>query len=116
MTDDRKELGARLREAREYLSLSQEEVAKAVGLTRSAISLIETGGRGVDALELKRLAAVYQRPIGELSGDIAETRAAPASVQHLARAAAKLTDGDRAELLRFAQFLESKAQPPKRSD
>lgn len=30
----------------------------------------------------------------------------PETVQHLARAAAKLTDRDREELLRFAQFLQ----------
>jgi transcriptional regulator with XRE-family HTH domain len=114
MSDDRKSLGVKLRDAREYLGLSQDEVAKSVGLTRSAVSLIETGQRKVDALELKKLAEVYQRPAAEFTGDI-DVIDAPFSetVQHLARAAAKLTETDRAELLRFAEFLGAKL-PTKR--
>ncbi len=108
---DRKSLGARLREAREYLGLSQEEVARAVGLKRPAISLLENGQRKVDALELKKLAELYQRPVTDFTGatEVFEGSAMPESVQHLARAAAKLKEGDRAELLRFAQFLGAKA-------
>ncbi len=110
MSDDRKSLGAKLREAREYLGLSQDEVARAVGITRSAISLLESGQRKVDALELKKLAEMYQRPVAEFTGDVDVIDSPmPETVQHLARAAAKLTEADRAELLRFAEFLGVKA-------
>jgi transcriptional regulator with XRE-family HTH domain len=108
MSEDRKSLGAKLREAREYLELSQDEVARNVGLTRSAISLIENGQRKVDALELKKLAEVYQRPVVDFTGG-GSGGAVQESVQHLARAASKLTDADRAELIRFAEFLGAKA-------
>lgn len=108
--DDRKTLGARLREAREYLGLSQDEVARAVGLKRPAISLLENGQRKVDALELKKLAEMYQRPVTDFTGvDPVEGGAIPETVQHLARAASKLKEADRAELLRFAEFLGAKA-------
>jgi transcriptional regulator with XRE-family HTH domain len=110
MTDDRKTLGARLREAREYLSLSQEEVAKAVGLTRPAISLVENGQRRVDAIELKKFAELYQRPVAEFTGDAEVGAKQPDNIAHLARAAAKLSDTDRAELIRFAEFLSIKAK------
>ena len=50
-TMDRKELGARLREAREYVGLSQDEVARYLSITRTAIYHIETGQRRVDAHE-----------------------------------------------------------------
>lgn len=115
MSDDRKSLGAKLREAREYLGLSQDEVAKDVGITRSAISLLESGQRKVDALELKKLADVYQRAVTDFTGDseIIDAPATDTVVQHLARAAAKLTETDRAELLRFAEFLSAKT-PAKR--
>jgi transcriptional regulator with XRE-family HTH domain len=110
MSDDRKSFGARLREAREYLGLSQDEVAKAVGLTRPAISLIENGQRKVDAFELKKFAELYQRPVTDFTGDVDIIDAPmPETVQHVARAAAKLTETDRAELLRFAEFLSAKA-------
>jgi len=109
MTEDRRSLGSRLREAREYLGLSQDEVAKAVGLTRSAVSLLESGQRRIDALELKKLAATYQRPVTDFTGEMEAAAPLPASVAHLARTATKLSDADQAELLRFAEFLSAKS-------
>jgi transcriptional regulator with XRE-family HTH domain len=106
---ERKSLGVRLREARDYLGLSQEEAAKAVGLTRSAISLLESGQRKVDALELKKFCELYQRPISEFTGDVEVESPLPETIQHLARTASKLTQDDQAELLRFAEFLSAKA-------
>lgn len=108
---DRQALGVRLREAREYLELSQDEVASALNVPRSAISLIETGQRKVDALELQKLAEIYQRPIGHFTGEDPEPEALPEAVQHLARTAAKLTERDREELMRFAEFLQARGRP-----
>jgi transcriptional regulator with XRE-family HTH domain len=106
---DRQLLGSRLKEAREYLELSQDEVAKALDLPRPAISLIEAGQRKVEAIELKKLAEIYQRPIGFFTGEAGAGTPVPETVQHLARAAAKLTEKDREELLRFAEFLQLRA-------
>lgn len=108
---DRQDLAKRLREAREYLELSQDEVAGALNVPRSAISLIETGARRVEALELQRLAEIYQRPIGYFTGENSEPAALPEAVQHLARTAAKLTERDREELQRFAEFLQLRGRP-----
>jgi transcriptional regulator with XRE-family HTH domain len=108
---DRQDLAKRLKEAREYLELSQDEVATALNVPRSAISLIETGQRRVEAVELQRLAAMYQRPIGYFTGEDPEPAALPETVQHLARTAAKLTDRDREELVRFAEFLQLRGRP-----
>lgn len=107
---DRQALGVRLKEAREYLELSQDEVASALNVPRSAISLMETGQRKVDALELQKLAEIYQRPIGHFTGEDPEPEALPEAVQHLARAAAKLTERDREELMRFAEFLQTRGR------
>ena len=107
--EERMRLADLLKQAREYLSLSQDEVAKAVGIPRAAISLIESGQRRVDALELKKFAAVYQRPVAYFTGDEAVEAALPAEVEHLARAAANLSSKDREELARFAEFLQSRA-------
>jgi transcriptional regulator with XRE-family HTH domain len=106
--EDRQLLALRLKEAREYLGLSQDEVAKIVSIPRPAISLMEAGQRKVEAMELKRLAELYQRPISFFTGDSPEPAALPEEVQHLARTAAKLTDKDREELLRFAKFLQTR--------
>jgi len=102
-------LAARLKEARDYLGLSQEEVAQVLGVPRSAISLFEKGERRVDALELKRLAQVYQRPLDYFTGNEVQSELST-DVFHLARAASALTTKDREELLRFAEFLQSKGR------
>src|SRR5437660_2022323 len=106
---DRHLLGTRLKEAREYLELSQDEVAKILKVPRSAISLMEAGQRKVDAIELQKLAEIYQRPIRFFISEAASAPI-PEVVQHLARAASKLTDQDKEELLRFAEFLQARSR------
>lgn len=108
--NDRRNIGLRLKEMREYLALSQDEVAKAVKMPRSAISLIESGERKVDALELKKFSAVYQQPVDYFVSGLEPDETTPKEVAHLARTASKLTQSDREELLRFAQFLQSKSR------
>jgi transcriptional regulator with XRE-family HTH domain len=103
-----RQIGDRLRRAREYLELKQDEAAVAVGLSRSALSLVENGRRKVDAVELARFADVYGQSIEALTG-VAETKPLPESVQALARAATELSSEDREELLRFAEFLQLRA-------
>src|SRR2546427_5983329 len=80
---DRRLLATRLRDAREYLELSQEEVARVLGVPRSAVSMIESGQRQVGALELKKLAEIYQRPIEYFTGKEAAPPI-PDNVRHLA--------------------------------
>ena len=102
-------LATRLKEAREYLALSQDEVARILDIPRTAVSLMEAGQRKVDAIELKKLAEIYQRPIGYFTGESgAAIPPVPESVEHLARAAAMLSDRDREELLQFAHFLQAR--------
>lgn len=113
MTDEGekwRQIGERLRHAREYLELKQEEAAEAVGVSRSALSLIENGRRKVDAVELSRFAKLYSQSIESLTG-VAQIPPLPESVSALARAATELSDEDRAELLRFAEFLQTR--PPR---
>ncbi|MDE0658066.1 MAG: helix-turn-helix transcriptional regulator [Gammaproteobacteria bacterium] len=100
-------LGYRLKEAREYCGFSQEEVARHLGVPRSAISLMENGSRQVRALELRSLATLYQTTMEDLTGHShGETYAE--SVRLVARAAADLSAADRDEVLRFAQFLRTR--------
>ena len=108
--DDRKSLGERLREAREYLGFSQDQVATFLGVSRSALSNMETGQRKVEALELKKLAGLYKRTVSHFTGEEAEDVTFDAEVAHLARKASELSADDRAELGRFADFLRSRKQ------
>jgi transcriptional regulator with XRE-family HTH domain len=112
--DHRTALGERLKIAREYVGLSQEDVAKHLGIPRSALSNVEAGQRKLDTLELTKLAKLYQRPItwitGEDSPPPTETDELPTEVAYLARAAAGLSKQDRQELARFADFLKSRSR------
>ena len=106
--DARKTLGERLREAREYLGFSQEEVATYLQVSRSALSNIESGQRKVDALELKKLASLYKRPVSYFTGEDTEDPSFEEDIAHLARKASELSADDRAELGRFADFLRAR--------
>jgi transcriptional regulator with XRE-family HTH domain len=108
--DDRKVMGSRLREAREYVGFSQDEVAKYLGVSRSALSNIETGTRKVEALELKKLASLYKRTVTHFTGENGDDESFGEDVAHLARKAKELSPEDRAELGRFADFLRAKKQ------
>ena len=108
MPTDREIIAARLKEAREYLGLSQQEVADALKLPRSAISLIETAQRGVESVELKAFAELYRRPIGHFTGE--ETQTMAGELAMLAKQVAKLSAQDRDELLRFSEYLVQRAK------
>lgn len=98
----------RLKEAREYLGVSQAKVAAYLDVPRSAISEIESGKRAVSALELRKLARLYQKPVSWFTDDIVE--GVPADVEYLARTASQLSDTDRGELRRFVEFLKAKSR------
>lgn len=55
----RKELNQVIQEQRAKKSWSQDRLANELGVSRSAISQIETGERGVSSAELKRLSEVF---------------------------------------------------------
>ena len=108
MSEERATIANRLKEAREYLGLSQQEVADALKLPRSAISLIESAQRGVESVELKEMARLYQRPVGYFTGE--ESQVLGGDVSMLAKQVAKLSEQDRDELLRFSEYLVQRAQ------
>jgi len=104
-------LAERLKTAREYLGFSQDQVALHLGISRSALSNMETGQRKVEAVELKRLAALYKKSLAHFTGEAGPpAEVLPSDVEHLARKASKLTPKDREELGRFADFLRARAQ------
>lgn len=65
MTDEQGwlEVGARVAEARKARGYSQDKLAGALGLDRTAVTKIESGRRQISSLELVRLAEVLSRPI-----------------------------------------------------
>jgi len=101
-------LGARLKEAREYIGLLQEDVATVLGIPRTSVHALEAGKRKVTGLELRRLARLYRRPVGWLLG---EEEVELDDAEPLFRATAALSQEDKEQVLRFAEFLAAAGKP-----
>jgi len=112
LEDEKEGLEKRLKEAREYLGLSQEYVAQQTGIPRPAISEIEAAKRNVSSLELKRFSKLYERPVEYFLGteDLEdETGAGNDPVEVKLRSMTRdLKKEDREEILRFAEYLRHK--------
>ncbi len=103
----RLQMAGRLRDAREYLGLSQDEVAAVLKLSRPAITNIESGTRKVEAVELDQLAKLYGRSVSYfLSGETAD-KSTPELVAFYARTIKGLSESDLNEVARFAEFLRA---------
>jgi transcriptional regulator with XRE-family HTH domain len=107
-------MGARLRQAREYLGLSQEAVAEALGVPRASVSAMESGRRKVSSLELRNLARLYKRPLDWFYTSETEPIAEDETVGALFRATRNLKQEDKEQVLRFAEFLKGAGQAPPR--
>ncbi|MCG8556096.1 MAG: XRE family transcriptional regulator [Proteobacteria bacterium] len=64
-----KELGKRIRAAREANRMTQDEVASELGVSRSTVVQIEGGKRSVLSIELDRLAYIFGRDMREFVAD-----------------------------------------------
>lgn len=104
---EQQQLASRLREAREYVSLLQEDVARALDIPRASVSALESGKRRVSSLELRRLARLYRRPVGWLLGEDFDIDMS----EPLFRATASLSANDKEQVLRFAEFLAGAGRP-----
>lgn len=111
---ERSELASRLRQAREYLGISQEDAARVLGIPRPAMTLIESGARKVEAVELGKLAKLYDRSIDSLLTGTEENAAENEEVAFLARATKGLTKSDLDELVRFSDYLRNSTSSHKR--
>lgn len=89
------------------MGLTQADVAEALGLSRPTLAAVEKGTRKITGLELRRLARLYQRDVAWLLGEESADMEASGALH---RATAKLSDADKEQVLRFAEFLA--AQQP----
>ncbi len=111
--EQRASMAERLRQAREYVGLSQEEVAIALGISRPAVTNIESGSRKVEATELNTLARMYRRTLEYLLTGRDPAPSGPEQLAFLARAVKGLSDRDLDEVARFAEFLKQSPKAPR---
>ena len=101
-------LARRLREARERIGLVQEDVATALGIPRASVSALASGERCVSPLELRRLGRLYRRPVAWLLNEEGAELEADAPLRRVTQA---LSDRDKEQVLRFAEFLAGAGRP-----
>ncbi|MFS2113397.1 helix-turn-helix domain-containing protein [Herbaspirillum frisingense] len=106
------DLGLRLRQARDFVGLSQDEVATALGVSRPAVTNIESGQRKVEAIELNRLAILYGTTVDFLLTGRTETE--NGQLAFLARATKGLSDSDLDQLMRFTDYLRNSSKTTRR--
>lgn len=90
----------RIKEARTELHLSQDYVAKFLGVNRTAIVEIESGKRKVSADELGKFSQLFQIPADELLNG----RSTEMPVQMFARRFGALDEADQQEILNLIEF------------
>lgn len=93
-------LSERIRKARLGLKLSQEYVAKYLGVNRTAIVDIEAGKRKVVAEELKKFSELFQISVDELLNGKVENE--PTRI--FARNFNELDEADQLEILNLMEF------------
>lgn len=97
-------LGRRLRDAREYLGFTQQQVADAVQVHRNTIVNIEAGNHDVSAETFQALAKLYGYPTSYFL-DNGEPMDLPRNID-----TTKLPLEDVDELKKFAEFLRYRKQ------
>lgn len=65
MSLTQKQIGQRITELRKLKGLSQEDLARRIKISRSSLAQIELGNRGIDILELQRLALILEFSLDE---------------------------------------------------
>ena len=103
----RARIAERLRQAREYVGLSQDDVAKALGMSRANIDGIECNLRIAEITELELLARLYRSTVEFLSTGREPAPDGPEQLAFLARAIKGLSQRDINEVARFTEFLKN---------
>ncbi len=94
------EMNERIKKARTNLHLSQEYVAKYLGINRSAVVEIESGKRKVSAEELGKFSELFLVPIDELLYGKTES----STKQLFIRKFNSLDEDDQKEILNLIEF------------
>lgn len=91
----------RLREYRKALGLSQDYVAKQIGVSRTTITAIECGDRNVLANELDLFAKIYGVTVEKILHDEENH---DSNVKMFARSFSDLSENDQKEILNLIDF------------
>lgn len=96
--------GEKLRAAREFLGLTQEQVASTLDMTRNMIVNIENNKRAIKSDELYKFSKLYGISMEEIESDDKEINM---NVLMFARSFASLSEKDQQEILNLIRFKDN---------
>lgn len=96
--------GEKLRAAREFLGLTQEQVASTLDMTRNMIVNIENNKRAIKSDELYKFSKLYGISMEEIESDDKEINM---NVLMFARSFASLSEKDQQEILDLIRFKDN---------
>lgn len=99
-----KNIGEKLKTAREFLELTQEQVATTLNLTRNIVGNIESGKREVKSDELLKFSKLYGISMEEI---VSEDKPINIQSKLFARGFENLSDKDQQEILNLIKFKNS---------
>ena len=106
-----KKVNERIRELREQMHLSQDYVAKYLGMNRSSYTQLENENRKIMADDISKLCILFGVSADTLLGENEEVEA---PVTMFARSFANLSETDQAEIMNLIRFKQQiKAQRSK---
>ena len=94
-------IGEKLKAAREFLGLTQEQVASTLNMTRNMIVNIENNNRSIKSDELYKFSKLYGITMEEIVSDEKEI---DYNVQAFARGFESLSEKDQKEILNLIKF------------
>ena len=97
--------GLRLRRLRKARGETQPELARLLGLSRSAVSMYESGEREPKYELLTAIAAHYEVDLDYLLGRDRPAESEDPDIRMIARAGRKMTPEQRESLLRYARYM-----------
>lgn len=104
-----KALNERIKDLRNQAHLSQEYVAKYLGVNRATFSQMENGNRKILAEEVSKLSVLFGISVDKMLNDTDSSISQPAVM--FARSFEKLSETDQAEIMNLIRFKEqTKAQ------
>jgi transcriptional regulator with XRE-family HTH domain len=77
------QIGAAIKQRREYLRLSQQDIAERMQMGRSTYAHYETGYASIAVADLERLARILRVPISYFFGELPADNTDPESIQSL---------------------------------
>lgn len=96
-----KNCGEKLRAAREFLGLTQDQVASTLNMTRNMIVNIENNNRSVKSDELYKFSKLYGVSMEEL---VSGENEIDMNIQLFARGFESLSDKDKQEIINLIKF------------